>query len=264
MRRINALLLLLFTLGAVLAASPARATTDVCENADWGTEVQIVDDPAVPAYVGVEVNPGTTTTGASICFRDTTNPQVTGGFVHFAVHQEWNSVVVICGGDVPTTVRPNCWTWAYLNVVDPDSGSPGMGVEGFVDIVGVGTVGTPLTGAEAGSPTTMTAATGGHTNQAEVTNSCLWVLGRSLLPSCDATTVGAHAEVGDLVPTHTSGSTETVCVGLGISGGGCLGAWATVPTSPGSVTLGTDPDETAGVTVLGDGPRQDVPVTTVP
>lgn len=212
--------------------TPSTACSD-----GMGTEVEIVDDPAVPLYVAVDLG---STYAPTVCYRDRTGLTNAAGFVHVDVSPDQSRVLLWCAGELPATVAVNCFSYADVDPTDPDPSSQGSGVSGWVKVEGVtGTV--PLTGAEVGGISTGT----DNGTRASDAGTCAWVLGKQLLDSCDGELVGARV-VYQAVPVVTTTGTPA-CAGVFV-GGSCIGVWVTVPTGANAYFVG-DGGPTASVTV---------------
>lgn len=233
-------LTLLVTGMAPVQASTTPSTT--CSDGSY-TEVQVLDDPAVPLYVAVEAVAVGPDTLATVCYKDRSGVTDAGGHVMVLHKAAYDELVVSCAGDLPALVVLNCYSHANVHPSDPDPGSVGTAVSGWAKVEDI-TLVVPLSGAEVGSPdigtTQGTSASNGNT--------CAWVVGIQILPSCRGRLVGAYVNF-DTPPVVTT-TTVPVCAGVHV-GGNCIGTVVSVPLVDNAYfTTGGQPG-LAGVTVLG-------------
>lgn len=255
-RRVRMLVVAAAAVTTVFTPQAADAQpSDVCRDGGW-PELQLIDDPLVPAYLGVEYRlPDGAAQHLTLCFKDRSGATGTGGFFHVAVVQAWEAFYVQCGGDLPAVVAVNCLALADINTTDAIPG-PGTAADGYVHVQGISAT-ILTTGVEAGTTFTDTSSTLslGHTG------TCAWANGTQYVPWCNATAAEVHAEPNDVVPATGAAGGIPVCVGLFV-GGNCVGTWVTVSTNP-TVAVGTDGHETAGFTVLGVGAGHDIAYTCI-
>lgn len=226
-----------------MSSAHAWTTPSTACDDQYLMEVQVVDDPALPVYLAVETS--TDPNGwmsTSICYKDTSGATGIGGHVNVSYQTGDPYVHVYCGGDLPATVALSCYSLVAVDTTDPNPGSLGSGVTGWVKVEGVtGTV--PLTGVEAGGPGVTTYDGTSVAPQ----STCAWAFGMQVSPSCTGEPAEARL-VYEPVPVVTTRG-EIVCAGL-FAGGDCIGAWVTVPIVDNAYFVG-DGGPTLSVTVLG-------------
>lgn len=233
-------------------AGPVYKASDWCTDGVW----QDITVLGTPVTLGVEV--GHATDGeapprrwVTVCWstssvNDTSSGEIAGGYFKvFAWEDGWGYVE--CDPDWNALIKVACFAFWTAPILTDQRPGPGTTVEFRGEAQGI-LIEIAPTGAELGDPRLATSPT----VSAAQSGTCLWVFGNPApLPTCNATAAEAHAEPSDVVPAVTTAG-PAACVGI-YAGGTCVGTWVTVPTDGIFITIGADPDQTAGFTALGIG-----------